>query len=73
LRTLCEAVQVPYQSSTVESASVVKGILQAAQTLECDLIALGSRGRGGVSALVLGSVAQKVLAQSPVPVMVLKA
>jgi nucleotide-binding universal stress UspA family protein len=73
LSALCEAVQVPYQSSTLESASVVKGILQAAQTLECNLIALGSRGRGGVSALVLGSVAQKVLAQSPVPVMVLKA
>ena len=39
----------------------------------CDLIAVGSRGRGGVSALLLGSVAQKVLAQSPVPVMILKA
>jgi nucleotide-binding universal stress UspA family protein len=73
LRALCEAVQVPYQSSTVESASVVKGILEAQQSLGCDLIALGSRGRGGVSALLLGSVAQKVLAQSPVPVMILKA
>lgn len=73
LRSHCEALKVPFRSTTVESASVVKGILEAQQLLGCDLIALGSRGRGGVSALLLGSVAQKVLAQSPVPVMVLKA
>jgi nucleotide-binding universal stress UspA family protein len=73
LRSQCEALKVPFQSATLESASVVKGILEAQQSLGCDLIALGSRGRGGVSALLLGSVAQKVLAQSPVPVMILKA
>ena len=64
---------MPFQSATVESSSVVKGILEAQKSLGCDLIALGSHGRGGVSALLLGSVAQKVLAQSPVPVMILKA
>jgi nucleotide-binding universal stress UspA family protein len=73
LRSQCEALKVPYQSATLESASVLKGILEAQQSLGCDLIALGSRGRGGVSAMLLGSVAQKVLAQSPVPVMILKA
>lgn len=72
LRSHCEALHVPFHSATLESASVVKGILEAQQSLACDLIALGSRGRGGVSALLLGSVAQKVLAQSPVPVMILK-
>jgi nucleotide-binding universal stress UspA family protein len=73
LRTHCETLQVPFQSATLESDSVVKGILEAQQSLACDLIALGSRGRGGVSALLLGSVAQKVLAQSPVPVLIFKA
>jgi nucleotide-binding universal stress UspA family protein len=53
--------------------SVVKGILEVQQALGCDLIAMASHGRGGVSALILGCVAQKVLAQSPVPVMLLKA
>jgi nucleotide-binding universal stress UspA family protein len=73
LRRECEGLKLPFHSATVENKSVIKGILETQQSLGCDLIALGSRGRGGVSALVLGSVAQKVLAQSPVPVMVLKA
>ena len=73
LRSQCEVLQVPFHSATLESTSVVKGILEAQQSLGCDLIALASNGRGGVSALLLGSVAQKVLAQSPVPVMILKA
>jgi nucleotide-binding universal stress UspA family protein len=73
LRSRCEALNVVFDSATVEHNAIVKGILESQQSLACDLIALGSRGRGGVSALVMGSVAQKVLAQSPVPVMVLKA
>ena len=73
LRSRCEALKVPFHSVTVENKSVVKGILEAQQSLGCDLIALGSRGRGGMSALVLGSVARKVLTQSAGPVMVLKA
>lgn len=73
LRRLCDTLKLPFHSATVENKSVVKGIFEAQQSLGCDLIALGSHGRGGVSALVLGSVAQKVLAQSPVPVWVVRA
>lgn len=68
-----EALQVPFHSTMLESASVVKRILQAQQSLGRDLIALGSHGCGGVPAPLLGSVAQEVLAQSTVPVMILKA
>lgn len=73
LRTQCEALKLVFHSSTVEHPSVVKGILEAQQSLGCDRIALGSRGRGLVSSWVLGSVAQKVLAQSQAPVMVIRA
>ena len=33
---------------------------------------MGSHGRKGVQALILGSVAQKVLTHAPVPVLIIK-
>lgn len=36
----------------------------------CDLIVMASHGRGGISALVLGSVTSKVLARTTTPVLV---
>ncbi len=54
----------------VEDVTAVNGIVQSAQDLGADLIVIGSHGRSGVARLVLGSVAAKVVAQSPVPVLV---
>jgi len=45
-------------------------IIDTAQERGCDLIAMGSHGRRGVAALVLGSVTQKVLTHSKLPVLV---
>lgn len=44
-------------------------IVHQARELGCNLICLGSHGRGAVASAVLGSVAAKVLHLSPVPVM----
>ena len=38
----------------------------------CDLVAMASHGRRGVNALLLGSVTQRVLAHSTVPVLVFR-
>lgn len=43
-----------------------------AQNIGADQVIMGSHGRGGLSGLLLGSVASKTLAQSPVPVLVVK-
>ncbi len=47
-----------------------RALLATAADRGCDLIVMGSHGRRGIESVVLGSVAQKVLAQSKVPVLV---
>ena len=59
----CETVQLiqdhPY-----------KAIVAAAKDKGCDLIVMASHGRGGIAAIVLGSVTAKVLSHSSIPVLV---
>ncbi|HXF65139.1 MAG TPA: universal stress protein [Burkholderiales bacterium] len=47
-------------------------IVKAARRRRCDLIVIASHGRRGISRLLLGSVTSKVLAESPVPVLVVR-
>jgi nucleotide-binding universal stress UspA family protein len=51
-------------------ADLVGGILAHAAEHGCDLIAIGTHGRRGVSRAVLGSVTEGVLRRAPVPVLV---
>ena len=45
-------------------------IIEALKRHRCDLVFMASHGRRGLSRLIAGSVTQRVLAYSPVPVMV---
>ena len=45
-------------------------IVRAADELEADLIVIGGRGKGAMQAIVLGSVAYRVLHHAPCPVLV---
>ena len=46
--------------------------MEVAEANQCDLIVMGSHGRHGLSALMLGSVTMKVLAQTRRPVLVVR-
>lgn len=50
--------------------SAYAGIVALAQARACDLIFMASHGRTGGPVQILGSVAQKVVALSPIPVLV---
>lgn len=47
-----------------------EALLRVAETHKCDLIVLGSRGMGTLKASLLGSVSDKVLHHSQVPVLI---
>ena len=61
---------VPMEARLVEDVATVSGIVQTAKSEGADLIVVGSHGRTGIARLMLGSVASKVVAESPVPVLV---
>jgi nucleotide-binding universal stress UspA family protein len=54
----------------IEHYHPYKGIIEAAKQRGCDLIVMASHGRSGVAALVLGSVTNKVLTHTDIPVLV---
>ena len=56
---LVETVRTPYE-----------GIVEAAKKRKCDLILMASHGHRGFTRLMLGSVADKVVQLSKVPVLV---
>ena len=72
IRQVCEGRGVAFAGDTIERNVTYEGILETAQAEGCDLIVMGSHGRTGVQALILGSVAQKVLTHSKVPVLITK-
>ncbi len=72
IRQVCVARGVPFQGDTIERNVTYEGILETAEAEGCDLIVMGSHGRKGVQALILGSVAQKGLTHARVPVLITK-
>ncbi|WP_323172476.1 universal stress protein [Natrialba sp. PRR66] len=44
-------------------------IVEQAASEDCDLIVMGTHGRGGIDRLLLGSVTERVVRQAPVPVL----
>jgi nucleotide-binding universal stress UspA family protein len=55
--------------TAVETGKAVEHILSYASANKIDLIVMGTHGRGFVSHLILGRVAERVVQHSPVPVL----
>jgi nucleotide-binding universal stress UspA family protein len=64
------AAGVAYSGLVTKPPSTHEGIIDAAKKKKCDAIFIASRGRSEIKKLLLGSVTQKVLSHSKVPVIV---
>lgn len=63
------AAGIPIDTLLHEDANVPGAIIDHAEALGADLVTMGTHGRSGFERLMLGSVAEKVLRRSTVPVL----
>ena len=56
----------------MRTGHVAQEIVDAANSGRFDMLLLGAKGRGAVSDLLMGSVAQRVLATARTPVLLIK-
>ena len=71
LRAAVEQVPDEVSVSTVESSEPVRAsLMRQIKAGGHDLVVMGSRGRGAVRSVLLGSVSHYVLHHSPVPVLI---
>ena len=70
-RKLLDAAGVKHDME-VRTGHVAQEIVDCAQASKFDLIALGSKGRGAIADLLIGSVARRVLAMAKGPVLLVK-
>lgn len=67
---VANAAGVACTTSHIEHEHPYRAIIETADAKGCDLIAMASHGRRGVSAIVLGSETVKVLTHANIPVLV---
>lgn len=66
--TLLDGAGIAYTKHTAVGEIAVE-VVKAAKAVGADVICMGTHGRGKLGTMVVGSVAQKVLAQSTIPVL----
>ena len=64
------ALQV--ETNVVENARESDGIVQFIESSEADLVVVGTRGRTGMRAVLLGTVAERIVRESPCSVLAVK-
>jgi nucleotide-binding universal stress UspA family protein len=63
---------IPNASAILRQGAPWNQILSAIDDAHADLVVVGTHGRGGLPRLLLGSVAERVVRLSPVPVVVVR-
>jgi nucleotide-binding universal stress UspA family protein len=73
-QVLADSLGVETETQLCEPSGgrVANAIVQEARDAGCDLIVIGTHGRRGISRALLGSDAERVLRQSPVPVLLVR-
>ncbi len=71
LEKLKKAKAIPFKA-IVKEGSASKKIIETAEKEKVDLIVIGKRGMSAIEKLFIGSVANQVLRNSPVPVLITK-
>ena len=64
---------VPNVAVHVRDGNTFLEIVQAARDLHSDMIIMGTHGRTGIAHLIIGSIAEKVVRASTIPVMTVRA
>jgi nucleotide-binding universal stress UspA family protein len=71
VRRVAADAGVPFETRIIEG-SPSREIVEYAEREGCDLVVMGTHGRGGLDRLLLGSVAEKVVRASRVPVLTVR-
>jgi nucleotide-binding universal stress UspA family protein len=71
LRSISTAADIDIKTEILEG-SPSREIVRYAEESGCDLIVMGTHGRGGIDRLLLGSVAERVVRASEVPVLTVR-
>ena len=79
LQAFSEEVRADSQDQTfvtdeilIEPGAPAETIVQTAKEQNCDLIVMGTHGQGGITKVLVGSTAKKVVRQSAIPVLVVR-
>jgi len=72
LRASAKQADVSCDTIQIEDVQPYQAIIATAADRGCDLIVMASHGRSGLSAVVLGSVTNKVLTHTKIPVLVVR-
>jgi nucleotide-binding universal stress UspA family protein len=73
LEAVAKSMKAKETAIVVHRGDPSSAILETARASRCDLIAMATHGRSGISRLVVGSVTEKVLREAKVPLLIVKA